>query len=155
MAWSAARCCLRADLSADARAEPCSGSSASSRSQKASTSFVRRGQSIAGGGFLIMGLGPDREAALVGRLVQCEVLGRVRRPEYFHLVQMQVVVARQLNPHKAGRLIGELDGQRLVVAEAIEGAAVMAIDGRPTAAIVGQARPGAWRRARRIRCGSR
>ena len=92
-----------------------------------------------GGGFQIVGFGPDREAALISRLMQRQVLGCVRWPEHLHLVQVQELIARQLYPHKAGRLIGKLDAQRLVVAEAIERAAVMAIDGRPTMAIIGQA----------------
>ncbi len=64
-------------------------------------------------------------------------LRRVRRAEDLHFVQMQVVVARQLNPDKAGGRIGQQDGQRLVVAEAIEEAAVMEIDVRPATAIIG------------------
>src|ERR1022692_3156738 len=52
---------------------------------------------------------------------------------------MQVVVVWQLNPNETSRLIGELSGQRLVVPEAVEDGAVVAIDGRPTAAIIGQA----------------
>ena len=84
-----------------------------------------------------VGLGPDREAALVSRLVQREILCHVRRSKHFHLVQMQVVVARQLNPHKSGRLICKQDGQRLTVAEAIERPTVMLIDSRPSTRIVG------------------
>ena len=89
------------------------------------------------GGFRMVGLGPDGKAALIGRLVQRKVLCRIRWPKHFHLVQMQVVVTWQLNPNKAGRLIGKLDSQRLVIAEAKEDVAVVPIDGGPASGVVG------------------
>ena len=73
---------------------------------------------------------------MVGGPVQGEVLCRIRRPEHLDLLEMQEVVPRQLNANEPRRLIGELNGQRLVVPEAIEQRAVMLIDGAPSVPVV-------------------
>ncbi len=85
--------------------------------------------------------GPRREAALVGWPVQRQILSGVRGPEDLDFVQVQVVVARQLDSDKPGGWIRELNCQRFAISEPLKSLAVMLVNLRPPLSIVGKQDP--------------